>query len=66
MRSWPVIAGVHRGRGDREQRGLDPRPDLPGRLGDMALAPLFQESDAWGLAVFTALTLVLLVTAVRR
>jgi OPT oligopeptide transporter protein len=36
--------------------------DIPGRLGDTALARLFQDSDAWGLGVFTALTALLLWT----
>jgi len=39
--------------------------DIPGRLGDTPLARLFQESDAWGLGLFTALTLLLLVAALR-
>ncbi|WP_434390103.1 OPT family oligopeptide transporter [Melittangium boletus] len=57
-----LIAGVEIASNGAWTRALD----IPGRLGDTALAHLFQESDAWGLAVFTALTLVLLATALRR
>ncbi|ATB32994.1 OPT family oligopeptide transporter [Melittangium boletus] len=39
--------------------------DIPSRLGDTPLARMFQESDAWGLGLFTALTLLLLVAALR-
>ncbi|MBM7117132.1 OPT family oligopeptide transporter [Archangium primigenium] len=57
-----LIAGVEIASNGAWTRALD----IPGWLGDTALAHLFQESDAWGLAVFTALTLGLLVTALRR
>ncbi|WNG16652.1 OPT family oligopeptide transporter [Cystobacter fuscus] len=36
--------------------------DIPARLGDTALARLLQDSNAWGLGVFTALTALLLWT----